>query len=243
MEYIINATPKLKSIGFEDLNNSINNLHNSEISEIEMQTILDFIISNARMLINRLNIDVKEDPLTNKCDLMQAMVGQALEKLGINVTKIETQKTISDEVEGHSFLIANFPKKSYIVDPTYRQFFLKDNCTESKYFIKDNMILIAPHPGYYYVKNPKDVKIATSIIEDGYIELTEKTAKVYGDSFYTTHRGYSNNFNKTYTTNVSGNVYVNSFLKCNSNYSMTPEDLYKSGLEIDLPEDRHFGIK
>lgn len=250
-KYITATTPRLKNIDTNFILECENKLHNiisnssmEGLTDIEIKALLDYVINKAReILATVFNIDIVNDPLTNKCDLMQAMVGYALEKMGADVKIIETQKTISSEVEGHSFLIVGFPsqnngnvvEKFYLVDPTYRQFFLNENCSDSKYLIKDKMILIAPHPGYYYLYNKEMMPIAEKIISDGYIELTSDSAKAYGDSFYVTHRGYKNNFDQDRKTTIMGDIYTKAFLKGKSKYSISEEDLSKNGLQIITP--------
>jgi hypothetical protein len=186
-----------------------------------------------------MHIDILNNPLVNKCDLTQAIVGQSLEKMGADVKMLDTQKAINSDVIGHSFLVVGLPIKSqsgieekfYLVDPTYRQFFLSENCSASKYLIKDNMILIALDPEYYYLHHHDKMWIASKIIEEGYIELDNESAKTYGDSFYVTHRGYSTNIDQKKESLVSGNIYAKSFLKTNTDYSLTNEELIARGYQ------------
>jgi len=249
-QYIIDAVPKIKDIDLNlvyKIENKLLSDHIKDgITEEEIKTILDFVISEARKLLEEIfYIDISDNPLTNKCDLVQAMIGHVLEKLGAYVRIASTQEVIDKSVEGHSFLIVSFPlkkdneviEKFYIIDPTYRQFFLKENCRDTKYFIKDNHILIAPHPGYYYLHNQDMIPIAIRIIEDGYIVLDDITAKAYGDSFYVTHRGYSNSFDQNKKTNISGSIYINSFLKAKSQYSKSEEELRKYMVYIPTPSE------
>lgn len=246
--YTIDATPKLKSISNDIIDECIYKLKaittNKDMvafNDNDANIILDFVINKTwNMIADVLKIDIENNPLTNRCDLIQAIVGQTLEKLNVRVHIVDTQKAINDDVNGHSFLVVGFPicdgnsitEKYYLVDPTYRQFFLKENCCDSKYLIKDNMILLAPDPGYYYLNNPGSLTVASNIIENGYIELNDVTAKIYGDSFYTTRRGYAVDTYHNKDSKISGSIYIKSFLKANNSYSMNSNQLNEQGYEI-----------
>jgi hypothetical protein len=201
-QYIINFNP--------------NFLFKNTISKKTVQTVeekLQLAISIAfRNLSSIVNLDIQKYPLTNKCDLVRNELGEILNNWQMNVTFLETQEILGDDVIGHSILLVtdyNTGKK-YLADPTYSQFFLKDKCSKANLFIKNEMVLLAPDPGYYYLNNPDKIWFAKSLLENGYFELTEKNIKIYFDSFYKTRRGRSA-YNDLSTTpiEISGNMYLN----------------------------------
>lgn len=246
--YIIDTVPKLKNINDNVVDGCIDKLKDITVNndlvlfnEADAKIILDSVISKTwNMIANVSKIDIENNPLTNKCDLIQAIVGATLKNINAKVYIVDTQKAINSDVCGHSFLVVCFPicdgnkitEKYYLVDPAYRQFFLKENCHDSKYLISGNMILLAPDPGYYYLNNRETIKAASYIIENGYIELNETNAKIYGDSFYTTRRGYVADIYQIKDSKINGNIYIKSFLKANSSYSMNSNQLNEQGYEI-----------
>ena len=103
----------------------------------------------------------------------------------MNATPFEVQNILDCDVHGHSILILEDEEEIYLIDPSYSQFFLKENCHEDKYLINQEkqMVLLTPDPGYYYLNNPHHINIARRIMEKGFIKLNQNTAKVYFDSF------------------------------------------------------------
>lgn len=45
----------------------------------------------------------------------------------------------------------NTQEYDFLLDPTFRQFCLRENCNESKYYDKTKSRMVAPHPGYFMV--------------------------------------------------------------------------------------------
>lgn len=183
------------------------------VSEYEITSLLDYVISLTRKkLIKDYNINIKTDSLTNMCDTASLIASQLLKFLGIDTRYLDTQSIINKNVTGHNFLIAIFNHNNpYLIDLSYRQFFLEENCQPNKYKKIDNLIISSPDPGYYYEQNPEHKNIAKTIIEEGYIKLNKETAKIYCDSFYKTKRGYEDPIIKE--SNISGNIYLNALLK------------------------------
>ncbi len=148
---------------------------------------------NQDLELNENDIKLLLDCLIDFCDSLEHMI-RVLDNIGVNYIKIiDTKKLISSYVESHTSLIVKFGKdKVYLIDPNYKKFFLKENCKKSIYNkseIKNNCIYHSPHPGYYYLQNPKMLPIAEEIIENGYIKLDTLVAKAYAESFFTTRKG------------------------------------------------------
>lgn len=229
MNFIMNTTPVIKSVDKMKFFSARNKLRSKEqLSKDEIEVILDFYVGECRRALEKnLNIDISTDPLINKCDLAQKLVGMALEKVGVLVYPQETHKTIHPYVPGHSFLVAIFNKDdSYLIDLTYRQFFLKDKCNVDRLMITDDCVVLAPDPGFFASSKTEMRQTASLILEKGYVPLTNEHAKHYADSFYfakTGRDGYSN---------ISGEIYKNSFLKENHIYSMNEQSLKGTGFSI-----------
>ena len=191
-----------------DTNIDLNKLDIDEAS-LEIEQKIALIIKNIRLNYEQVvDANINEINFTNKCDLLTDVAYYYFQDYGFNCYPIETHKVISDDVLGHSLLMIEYNDLKYLVDLTYKQFFLKENCQETNYFIKNGYVLLAPHPGYYYLKHPEYLNVAKTIIEQGFIEATEENIKVYFDSFYETKRGKIDNL-----VSISGKAYLN---VCNS---------------------------
>ena len=146
-KYIIDFEPKFLS---ENKNNGIEEL-------IEKAIYLSLLQLNYD---NLKSLDIKNTPLTNKCDLVRNKLGKILKKtdLAADIVYLETQDILGNDVVGHSILVVILEDNIYLVDPTYSQFFLKENCHLSKYLINSErkLVILAPDPGYYYLNNKED---------------------------------------------------------------------------------------
>ena len=179
-------------------------------------------------------IELNEETLTNTCDLLQAITYYTFKDLGFNVYPIQTQKVISKDVEGHSALLIELNGYSYLVDLTYIQFFKNDKCNKDNYIIdyKNNLILLAPLPGYYYKLYEEDKWVADILLEKGYIEAAPQVLKIYCDSFYLTKRGiYTGDLDTK--SNISGQVYLNSIYKNVDKIYHTKEYLQSMGYALE----------
>lgn len=78
------------------------------------------------------------------------------------------------------------------LEPTFRQFCIKENCDYSNFFKRGR---VAPHPGYFMISDNllklgvskedaiKSENLCKHIIKKGYFYLNEENAKLYGDTF------------------------------------------------------------
>lgn len=206
----------------EEIINKYN--QNIHITIEEEQKILSSAIQRClEQITEQFQIDAYNNPLTNKCDYTQYTLGHLLQKMNIPVFPKETHKIITSTTPGHSFLIVKMPNKIYLVDPTYCQFFQKENCSSQNFIIYENIILKSPDPGYYITKTSEGLEIAKKIIQNGYIELTPQVAKQYCDSFYYSKQGTIIQNGKIPNSNISEEIYLNILLKPTKDYSLTSE--------------------
>ena len=167
-----------------------------------------------------------------KCDLAQSIIFYYLDSIGVNVNPVNTNEVINGVV-GHSFVIASFDtivgEKPFLIDPTYIQFFNRDNCDASKFVVLKDQVCISPDPGFFIVENHAEETIKP-LLENGYIELTEEVAKAYGDSFFQTKQG--TNYNQIKKNTTSGSNYIRWFKSYTSNLSKTEDELRSMELLI-----------
>ena len=156
---------------------------NSNDIEI-LLTHLSYLVR--KYLADYSGVDISEYSYSYKCDLAQSMICYYLKELGIKVNPVNTNEVING-VCGHSFVVANFNttvgEKAYLLDPTYIQFFSKENCDSSKFIVIDGIVCASPDPGFFVVQSNREDMIIP-LLENGFIELKEEVAKVYGDSFF-----------------------------------------------------------
>ena len=176
--------------------------------------------------------DMSEYSYYYKCDLAQSIIFYYLKKLNIEANPINTNEVING-VCGHSFIIAPIKttqgEKLYLIDPTYIQFFSKENCNINKFIIINNQVCATPDPGFFVVNGNNTNKLLP-LLTDGYIELTEDIAKAYGDSFFQTKQGVTPSQIKNNT--ASGSNYIKWFQFTTSKLSKSEEELNNMNLLI-----------
>ena len=226
MEYIMSSKPLIKSVDkmkFFSARNKL--LEGKKLSKEESEVILDFYVSEARnAMAEVLGLDLENDPLINKCDVAQKLLGSSLEKVGVTVYPKETRSVISNECLGHSFLVVRISDNDYLVDITYRQFFIKENCDIDRLNMVDDLVIESPDPGYFASREPIR-GTAKTILEKGYAPLNGTTAKHYCDTFYFSKRG------RGPYSNIEGNTYLNSLLKETHDYSIDDKVLKSRGFK------------
>ncbi len=223
MDYIMKSDIKvLDNIDFDKLKLIEEKIkENVSLTEQEAHDFLDYLVYITRCLISQ----DQESSFRNKCDLAQSMMSNYLAKLNVEDHPNSTLRSIDSMVTGHNFnclkLSVDHKDKYYIVDPTYRQFFLKENCNEHKYILNHDQVLVAPHPGYFIAK--KDYPLVENFLYCGYSEMTKEFSEVYGNSFYKTKTGILKQDTDKYQ--MSGSIYMKLFLKGNETLSKNEDEL------------------
>jgi len=233
MEYIIDYDPFVPNgIDIEILLNIENKIRNNfDLTEEEVKMFLD----NLNYLV-RYKINPNLDDYTYKCDLAQSMLYYYFLDLGCKVILNATQKAITKNIEGHSFLVVELnvsgQKRLFLLDPTYIQFFKKEDCLREKYLIINDKIVIAPKPGYFIKE--QDHEYAKYLICHGNAALNDAVAMMYGNSFYNTKVGeYYHSSDNTTFKSMPGSVYIRAFSKNNCCVSKRKEELAQMGLTIE----------
>ena len=266
--FILDTEPKLRSYTEIELNrlalierrlkevinqNKIEQSLVAGIEENEAEKLLQWVVQNARegLVHGRDVSEIKDENLCGTCGLGQGITGFTLINMGLS-PNISNAGSIFDGGGRHAFLTVGIPVKKdngevqdklYLVDTTYRQFFVRDEYT-IKDFIKDKRFgnKVAPLEGYWVMQIPNGVDFAKKILAEGYIELTEQNAKMYGDSFTLAGKD-----RKDYTkvpkkkeliTGIDGKTYigrmVDPFFQEELDYE--PEEFKQWQINIDTPE-------
>lgn len=155
--------------------------------------------------------------LMKSCDLIHESLAGECEDSSSRVILDCTSKGFKDTTylapnkyvggEGHNCTIANLNGKSYLIDCTYRQFFVKGN-------FKD-------HCGIYMLDDKKRKEVAEQILKFGWIEATPENIKAYMDGYTMAER---KSFDET---GISADEYIE-MLK-NSEYN--PINIISKGVE------------
>ena len=225
MKYIIDCTPKIINEIDENRISRIENdiINNIEIPNNDIEYLLECLCYMVRCMFTN---DLENYSFEYKCDTAQSIIYYYLESLNIGVYACQTQNAITRGVVGHSFITCIINDIPYLIDPTYKQFFLNDNCTKNNYIKIDNKIIKTPDPGYFIKE--EDKYLISKLLKNGYSVLSKDIARIYGDSFYNTKPLESPNFKS-----IKGSVYINAFLRNTSKLSKTKEELSSLGMLIE----------
>jgi len=242
MEYIVDFKPIiLEEIDYDYLA-SIEEKIKSKISVTneEIKYFLDSLCYIARR-----NVNENMDNFNYKCDTFQVMFYHYFKKINCEFIPCMTQNVITNDIVGHSFsilkLVVDGEEKLFLLDPSYIQFFINKRCQKENYFLASdfsNYVLLSPDPGYFIKEEDKE--LVDCLLNHGYIEFDENFARIYGDSFLNTKRGFKD-FNSYQT--ILGKIYLNSFLKGNEKIQTSEETLEELGLNLELFQDKIYGKK
>lgn len=207
------------------------------LTQNELDYYLNYVVYQTRMLLSqKKNKNINDYSFDFMCDTAQSIIARYFEKLNIVYNPVQTQKAIADDVIGHSFLVADFvvgdEVKSYIIDPTYNQFFDANRCMENNFKVIKGIVLTTPDLGYFALKSDKRVQNKVkNLLASGYMELTLENAKIYGDLFYKTKKGNINYFNSS--LEMPGFVYVKAFKKTSERLTYSNENLEELGFSLN----------
>ncbi len=123
---------------------------------------------------------------------------------------------MNDVVKGirHQFMIVSFQSDdgevSFIVDPTYNQFFGIKMCNSDVYKEEAGRTIKKPDLGYFILKETKEYQnLVKKFLQNGYMILNETNAKIYGDSF-----SRASVYLEDYNNGMSGCMYIKRFNRC-----------------------------
>ncbi len=164
------------------------------ISMEEADLILQSTVQSARLTLAReeaSRVDFFEASLDGCCGYSQALTAFPLLDLGVDIT-INNVNSLPDCVTRHSYITCTLPineeeqtiEKDFLIDATYRQFFILLRCNEGRFYEGDERFKdkCGPDCGYY-LATEEGISFAKSLLSRGYMELTEYNAKMYGTAF------------------------------------------------------------
>lgn len=172
--------------------------HDSEFKIINPGTpeeILDEIVYWTRFMLTGQKHDYKNlinFNLSGRCEEASRFIYQLACYYHLNAQIIKIPAAFSHDdplydcdMEFHYFVLIEIDDKTYIVDCTYSQFF---SWYRNEIERLGNYSYMGCLPGIYMLKNESREQVARTILNRGWIELTEETAKHYFDGFALSYR-------------------------------------------------------
>lgn len=225
---------KIDNINYGYLREIEDKIRNREsISKEEAFYFLEYVVYDVRNKI----YDEEHPNFESKCDLAQSIICYYLNDIGVVNYPCLTNNTIYSSVVGHSYVVATFNVEgkdvNYLIDPTYVQFFKKEDCNESKYVVINGYIVITPSPGYFI--KAEDFARISLFNYYGFDALDEELARIYGNSFYNT---MTMKKDKKFEE-LSGDFYINSFLKNGKEkLSKSAQDIVQNGYYVSFNDNK-----
>lgn len=191
-EFVIDTQPYIKEFSEiqlaniasieEKLKNILENAIGGEIVDglnpNEVNKLLEWVVQADRKCLDSDFGNIRESSLMGVCGLSQGIVYTILKEMGVEARVSNINPTITGEnLGGHAFNTVGIPikqqdgtyvEKNFLIDVTYRQFFVRDNFSVSGRFIKDNKFggKASPMAGYWCVNLPGGEKFAEEILSN-----------------------------------------------------------------------------
>lgn len=172
---IANIEEKLKNIleKNENCGEIVDGLNDNEINKL-----LEWVVQADRKCLNGdlKDIDIRENSLCGFCGCSQGIVYTILKEMGLKARVSNVNPTIKGKGLGrHAFNSVAIPvkqqdgtniEKNFLIDATYRQFFVRDEYSVSGRFIKDKRFggKVSPLAGYWCINLPGGEKFAEEIL-------------------------------------------------------------------------------
>ena len=250
--YIIESEPIRYNIDdskIRSLSDHINNGIEDGLTSDEVKTLLEWIVENTRCVIEKdLNTDISNYNLGGFCGFGQAISLLPLIQSNINVT-VNNAANFPNGAVKHAFGTVVLPVKQdnkvinkwYLLDTTYRQFFTKEMCNESRFENPDNNegLLCTPDPGYFMciadTASEKKINFSKELTKKGYVELTKENLIMYAQGFLYTSIPQKKKEIYKYVENVDVNELKDSIIhnQVELDYDIEECDYY--GYNIRIP--------
>lgn len=170
---IANIEGKLKNILEKNVNcgRIVDGLNIDEVNKL-----LEWVVQTDRKCLSNDLDDIRENSLMGSCGLSQGIVYTILKEMGLEARVSNINPTITGEnLGGHAFNSVAIPvkqqdetyvEKNFLIDVTYRQFFVRDYYSVSGRFIKDKRFggKASPMAGYWCINLPGGEKFAKEIL-------------------------------------------------------------------------------
>jgi hypothetical protein len=215
------------------------------LPEKYVEMFLNYVIYYARRKV----VIPPDSPINNsfqfKCSPTASIINELMSKMGFKVDLFNVGKMFNTEGI-HELSVVHIPVfdgkevkvKDYLMDPTFRQFCIKEENRFERYFEEPRygVRMSTPHPGYFFNLTKKGRDFANNLITYGYFLVTDDNLKQYFDPFrlYLTPKEeyHDDDLGKVSSTILTGNYYRDKMIKSYEDYKM------KSNYEIVTPMER-----
>lgn len=145
----------------------------------------------------------------NTCDTLQGLIGKYLFNLGVKIYPCITNKCVTPNCNGHSFIVATFNETdNYLIDPSFIQYLVLDDNYKDMFI---NHLKITSRSPFYYAKNINE-QLLLEFLKKGFYKLTIDFAYMYGNAFY---QSSVNILDTTVLNNLPGEYFITQFLQGN----------------------------
>ena len=240
----INYKPSLETP--TEIIEKLKNNQNKSLTIKEANSLLTWVVNRTWKNLSHLGIDITCNSLNGFCEIAQVCSLYILESLGLKVTKNNAESSFDYKFH-HVFGTVTIPidnngtitNQIFLIDPTYKQFFTTVRCNHGRYYAKEENtgLIVAPDPGYF-MKTEKEIEISKSIIENGYILLTEEVAKIYGDGFKKASISLENYYENELLSNNTGKYYIDRIKNTSTNYYIDISKLEGYAFDFDIPNSK-----
>ena len=233
MKFILHSEPKVVQVNKDIIENIESKLKDDmAIDEEEVTILLDYICYETRC---KLSHDLENETFESKDLRATSIISNYFNSLNVVTHACNTKINIDEDIVNNYFLTIEINtnlygqsiKIPYLIDTTYRQFFLKERCNSEYEIIKNGFYIRKENPGYFI--HPYDKEEISVFLRDGYALLDPEFSSIYGNSFLNT---------KIYTKDErflckNSFEYFDSFLKDNDVALISKEKLEKQNLLIE----------
>lgn len=245
-EYIFDTKPFNEDIDIKDIAALEKFFYQKKyIPERYIELFLNYVIYYARYNSSDKAESAYFSSLKGRCSVTANIIEELLKKIGINYLQFNIGYIVHNTTI-HQLIYVKIPTmingelttKNYILDPTFRQFCLKEENRFERYFEERRYWcnMSTPHPGYFFNLTEEGKNLAEQLIEYGYFEDTDENLKLYCDCFtlyVTPKEKYKsiNDLGKVYTTDITAETY-RSKISEKSILSLKPNFDIQTPLEI-----------
>ncbi len=187
MKFIIKSNPMIVSYDSSVIDEIESKIKNSfPVTEEETEMLLDYICYETR---KKLSNDILNDDFSGKDLEAASIITSYLHDLGVKHAVCNTRNSIDKNVYNNTFITATFETNlygndvelTYLIDPTFRQFFTTEKCNANNRVMRNQVFIKKPAPGYYI--HTCDMDTIEYFLEHGYDFLDYDLAYAYCNSF------------------------------------------------------------
>ena len=207
-------------------------INKHELNEKEQLYLLKWIISRIQKFL-----PTNDPTYSLLCGEAADLASLLLKSLNIDYFQINIKEILKEKLNVHAITILDFNSKNieskYILDPTFRQFLIKEECIYETLKIP-NSYKLGTYPGYFLSLTKEGIEFATSLLNNGFFKITDENLKIYFDSFMMYKNDY---WQRRLDYNIrSGKEYCHEIYRCtkhkniytfNNEIKLTPSQLKK----------------